>query len=129
MIERDPALVSHLVALTRDPDWLVAQRALDLLEKLAQDRPDRIAPYKRVFLGPLAHSDKWEVRLQIVRVSPLFHWTRTQLRQVERILVENVSFPQTFVRAWALDSLSRLAEGHPTLPGSAPPSCLRAELQ
>lgn len=31
-------------------------------------------------------------------------------RRVERILLENVSFPQTFVRAWALDGLATLAE-------------------
>ena len=29
---------------------------------------------------------------------------------MERILLENVTFPQTFVRAWALDSLATLSE-------------------
>src|SRR5215470_6734062 len=72
MVEQDPSLISELVALTRDGDWLVAQRALDLLEKLAHDHHDWVAPHKRVFLGPLARSDKWEVRLQIVRALPLF---------------------------------------------------------
>lgn len=114
-IDRNPALVTELAALTEDPDWLVAQRALDLMEKLAQDDPTRIEPHKKVFIGPLAQSDKWEIRLQIVRALPLFRWTPVQARRVEEILMENVSYPQTFVRAWALDSLATIAERRPTL--------------
>jgi HEAT repeat protein len=110
LIVRDSSLVIELVALTADEDWLVAQRALDLLEKLAQDHPDWIEPHKAVFIGPLASSDKWEIRLQIVRALPLFEWSRTDERRVEKILLENVSFPQTFVRAWALDGLATLAD-------------------
>jgi hypothetical protein len=115
MVEADRSLVEELVILTEDDDWLVAQRALDLLEKLAHDHPEWVAPHKDIFVGPLANSDKWEIRLQIVRALPLFAWTPRQLRAIERILVENISFPQTFVRAWALDSLSRLAEQRPAL--------------
>ena len=38
-----------------------------------------------------------------------------QRRRVEEILVENVDFPQAFVRAWALDSLATFAESNPKL--------------
>jgi hypothetical protein len=110
LIENDPSLVIEVAALTADEDWLVNQRALDLLEKLAHEHADWIAPYKEIFIGPLAASDKWEIRLQIVRALPLFHWSPTQADRVEEILLENVSFPQTFVRAWALDGLATLAE-------------------
>lgn len=115
MVEQNPSLVEDLAALTAQPDWLVAQRALDLLEKVAHDHPEWVALYKRVFLGPLATSDKWEIRLQIVRALPLFRWTPDQLRRVEQILRENVSFPQTFVRAWSLDGLSRIVDCRPAL--------------
>ena len=110
IVEEDPTRVRELAALTEDEDWLVAQRAVDLLEKLAHDHPDWIEPHKRIFIGPLADSDKWEVRLQIVRALPLFRWTPSQMKRVEAILVENVAFPQTFVRAWALDSLATFAK-------------------
>ncbi len=115
LIEDNPSLVSELAALTDDQDWLITQRALDLLEKLAHDHADWVAPHKTVFIGPLAASDKWEVRLQIVRALPLFHWSPTQAHRVEEILLENVRFPQIFVRAWALDGLARLAERKQTL--------------
>ena len=114
-IERNPALVSVLAALTDDPEWLVSQRALDLMEKLAHDHPDWVEPYKKIFIGPLAESDKWEIRLQIVRALPLFRWTPAQTRRVEEILIENISYPQTFVRAWALDGLTTLAKRRPAL--------------
>ena len=115
LIERDPTLVTDLVSLTADDDWLITQRALDLLEKLAHEHPTWVAPHKKVFIGRLAESDKWEIRLQIVRAVPLFHWTAAESRRVEQILLENVAFPQTFVRAWALDSLATLAKRRPAL--------------
>lgn len=115
LIEHNPARVTELAALTADEDWLVTQRALDLLEKLAHEHADWIESHKKIFIGPLATSDKWEIRLQIVRALPLFRWTPTQQRRVEKILRENVSFPQTFVRAWALDGLATLAQRKVTL--------------
>src|SRR5678815_1116866 len=115
LVEDNPSLVIDVAALTADEDWLVTQRALDLLEKLAHEHPDWIAPHKQIFIGPLAASDKWEIRLQIVRALPLFHWGPAQARRVEAILLENVTFPQTFVRAWALDGLATLAERRATL--------------
>jgi hypothetical protein len=115
LIEAEPSLVSELAELTRDTDWLIVQRAIDLLEKLAHDHREWIEPHKKVFIGPLAESDKWEIRLQIVRALPLFRWTPAQSRRVEQTLIDNVSFPQTFVRAWALDSLATLAVGKPAL--------------
>lgn len=115
LIENDPSLVGELAALTADENWLVTQRALDLMEKLAHDHPEWIEPHKKIFIGPLAQSDKWEIRLQIVRALPLFRWSPAQARRVEELLVGNVSFPQTFVRAWALDSLATLAQRKATL--------------
>jgi len=109
LIDEDPSRVGELAALRTDDDWLVTQRALDLLEKLAHDHPEWIEPHKKVFIGPLADSDKWEIRLQIVRALPLFRWTPSQSKRVEAILIENVAFPQTFVRAWSLDSLATLS--------------------
>jgi len=115
LVEQDPELIADLVALTRDEDWLVVQRSVDLLEKLAHEHPDWIAPHRRVFIGPLAEREQWEIRLQIVRALPLFRWTPKQAIRVRKILTENVEFPQTFVRAWALDGLARLAERDPSL--------------
>jgi len=105
-----PALVDDLVTLTADDDWLVSMRALDLVEKLAHTHREWIEPHKRLFIGPLADSDKWEIRLQVVRALPLFHWTAAERRRVVAILTRDADFPQTFVKAWALDSLATLAE-------------------
>ena len=108
-------LVSELAELTRDEDWLVAMRALDLLEKLAHVHPGWVEPFKDVFIGELADSDKWEIRLQIVRALPLFDWTAAERRRVLAILKRDVDFPQAFVRAWALDSLATFSQAQPRL--------------
>jgi hypothetical protein len=115
LVTADPPRLAELVQLLADDDWLVAMRAIDLLEKLAHEHPDWVEPYKAAFIGALAESDKWEVRLQIVRALPLFTWSGKDRRRVLEILQRDVSYPQTFVRAWALDSLSILAQSDPTL--------------
>jgi hypothetical protein len=109
LVEKNPERVEELAGLTDDQDWLVSQRAFDLLEKIAHDHVDWIEPHKAIFLGPAAGSDKWEIRLQIVRALPLFNWAAKDLVRVKAILLENVVYPQTFVRAWALDSLATFA--------------------
>ena len=109
LLERDPERIGELAALADDESWLIVQRVLDLLEKLAHEHPEWVEPHKRLFIGPLAESDKWEIRLQIVRALPLFRWTAAESNRVQAILLENVKFPQTFVRAWALDSLATLS--------------------
>ena len=110
LVERNPKLVVDVAALVDDEDWLVTQRAIDLLEKLAHDHPEWIEPHKHVFIGPIADSGQWEVRLQVVRALPLFKWNARDLLRVKAILRENISYPQTFVKAWALDSLATFAE-------------------
>jgi hypothetical protein len=115
LIERDTSLVNELVVLVTDDDRLVVQRALDLLEKLAHDHPERIAPHKAIFIGALADSDMWEVRLQVVRALPAFRWNANQMKRVTQILRDGITFPQTFVRAWALDSLAKFAMDDPAL--------------
>lgn len=111
----DPSRIAELAALADDADWLVSMRAMDLLEKLAHDHPEWIGPHKALFLGTLADSDKWEIRLQVVRALPLLPWTPAEQRRVIEILRRNVDYPQTFVRAWALDGLSIFSEKHPAL--------------
>jgi hypothetical protein len=90
IIESDPASVPHLVALARDPE-------------------------KRIFIGPLAESDKWEVGLQIVRALPLFTWSSRQQERVVEIPRANVDHEQIFVRAWSPDSLATLSQRRPAL--------------
>jgi hypothetical protein len=72
--------------------------------------PDWINPHKGVFIGELANSDKWEIRLQIVRALPLFKWSPADRRRVEEILFRDIEHPQKFLKAWALDSLATLAQ-------------------
>jgi hypothetical protein len=107
--------VAEVAALARDEDPLVSQRAMDLLEKLAHEHPEWIEPHRRLFIGPLADSDRWEVRLQIVRALPLFEWKKAERSRVLAILRRDVAHPRTFVKAWALDSLATLAQGDPAL--------------
>ena len=108
IVHEDPSRVAEL-ALAMDDDWLVSMRALDLLEKLAHEHPDWVEPYRDVFLGRLAQSDKWEVHLQIVRALPLFDWRPAERERAVKILRLDLKHPQKFVRAWALDSLATFA--------------------
>jgi hypothetical protein len=108
-LRADPARIAELLALTKDQDWLVVMRATDLLEKLAHERPEWVEPYKEIFLSKLADSDKWEIRLQIVRALPIFDWRDKDRQRAVEILLRDIDHPQAFVKAWALDSLAAFA--------------------
>jgi len=110
LIREKPARISELAKLTDDRDWLVSMGALDLLEKLARAQPDKVQPHKQLFIGPLADSDKWEIRLQVVRPLPLLKWTPRERKRVVEILRLDLEHPQKLVRAWALDSLASFAQ-------------------
>jgi hypothetical protein len=110
LVRLEPDRVEELARLAEDREWLVSMRALDLLEKIAHERADLVQPYSRLFIGPLADSDKWEIHLQIVRALPLLEWTRPQLDRVHQILERDMNHPQKFVRTWALDSLACFAK-------------------
>lgn len=114
-VRREPSLVAEIAALAGDADWLVSLRALDLLEKLAHQHPGWVEPHKELFLGPLADSDQWEMRLQIVRALPLFRWSPAAKRRALEILLRDLEHPKIFVRAWALDSLAAFARRDPKL--------------
>jgi hypothetical protein len=115
LVRARPERVQELAALTGDADWLVSLRALDLLEKLAHEHPAWIAPHRRLFIGALADSDRWEVRLQIVRALPLFRWSPAESRRALQILLRDVRHPRAFVKAWAADSLAAFAESDASL--------------
>jgi hypothetical protein len=115
IVQKAPARISELADLAEDSDCLVAMRAMDLLEKLTHEHPDWVAPYKRLFIGSLADSERWEIRLQVVRALPLLSWTPRERKRVIEILRRNLGCPQKFVRAWALDSLATFAREDRTL--------------
>src|SRR5437867_6348497 len=115
IVSAQPDRVSELAQLAGDEDWLVSMRALDLLEEFAHDHPEWVQSHKKLFIGSLSDSDKWEVRLQIVRALPLLNWTRRERVRAIAILQRDVKHPQKFVRAWALDSLATFAEKNAAL--------------
>jgi hypothetical protein len=111
LIEAHPARIAELARLAMDIDGLVSMRAMDLLEKIAHSHPERVQPHKQLFIGPLADSERWEIRLQVVRALPLLTWTPGERRRVIEILRRDLRHVQKFVRAWALDSLAIFACG------------------
>lgn len=113
LIERDPSRIAELAALTEDPDPVVAMRASDLLEKLAAAHPAWVQPHRKRLIGPIADSDRWEIRLQIVRALPLLRWTDRERVRVLAILRRDAAHPRLFVRAWAVDSLAAFSVTSP----------------
>jgi len=107
LVLAEPARIAELASLATDPDWLVSMRAMDLLEKLAHEVPQSVQPHRGLFIGPLADSDRWEIRLQIVRALPLLKWTPRERERAVQILRRDIEHPQKFVSAWALDSLAQ----------------------
>jgi len=114
LIDDRPARVADLAAIAGHPNWVVAMRALDLLEKLARAHPERVQPHRAVFLKA-ADSDQWLIRLQVVRALPLLRWSPKQRADAVSILRANIDYPQAFVQAWSLDGLATFAATDATL--------------
>jgi hypothetical protein len=108
LVDERPGRISEVAALAGHANWVVAMRAIDLLEKIARDDPAWVQPHRRVFLVASA-SDRWLIRLQVVRALPLLKWTPKERVEVIRALERDIRHPQLFVRAWALDSLATFA--------------------
>jgi hypothetical protein len=79
--------VGELGRLVHDADWLVAMRAVDLMEKLADEHPEWVQPHSGLFIGPLTEHLSWEIRLQIARALPLLRWTPTERERVVTLLL------------------------------------------
>jgi len=109
LLRANPAWIAELVPLVDDSDWLVVMRAVDLMEKLAHQHPERIQPHRKLFIGRLAEHPSWEIRLQIARALPLLRWTPAERKRAVAILLGYAAHPQKFVKAWSVNSLSRLA--------------------
>ncbi|HLK15980.1 MAG TPA: hypothetical protein VKT78_14335 [Fimbriimonadaceae bacterium] len=109
---QDQAAVDELARLTAGPDPLVAERALDVLEKLVHERPEWLQPHRQVFVDLLAHPH-WECRLQCVRAIPALTWTQQERSAVVERLREAIDDSQKFVSCWALDGYARLADNDP----------------
>ena len=115
LVREDPASISQLAQLACDEEWLVSMRAMDLLEKLAHENAEWVEPHRHLFIGPLADSPQWEIRLQVVRALPLFSWSPAEQRRAVEILLRDAEHPQKFVRSWAVNSLASFAENDATL--------------
>ncbi|HEY6359347.1 MAG TPA: hypothetical protein VIX35_13990 [Vicinamibacterales bacterium] len=61
LIDERPARISEVAALAGHANWVVAMRALDLLEKIAREHPAWVQPHRRVFLVASA-SDRWLIQ-------------------------------------------------------------------
>lgn len=109
LLRADPVRIAELAALVDDSDWLVVMRAVDLMEKLAHEHPQWIQPHRKRFIGSLSQHPAWEVRLQIARALPLLRWTPAERKRAVAILLDYARHPQTFVKAWSVDSLSQFA--------------------
>jgi HEAT repeat protein len=109
LLRADPTRIAGLASLVGDDDPLVVMRAVDLIEKLAHERPEWIQPHRKRLIGSLAQHGAWEVRLQIARALPLLRWTAAERKRAVAILLGYARHPQKFVKAWSVDSLSQFA--------------------
>lgn len=111
----DPELVDELAKLAKDPDWLVAMRSVDLLDKVVRAHPEWVQPHRRLFLE-LLNDEHWEIRLQCVRTAPLLEWTEQERKELLLNLSRMIDDDQKFVQAWALDAFALLSgpneQGH-----------------
>jgi HEAT repeat protein len=108
-ISRDPSQFAELVGLVEDADALVAMRAADALEKLTQDRPEWLVPFKSQLLGPWLDNEQQELRWHAVSLATRIPLSADEDRRVFAKIALFLEDKSKIVQVFSLQALYDLA--------------------
>lgn len=105
-----PEACGELLELTDHPDRLIAMRAYDAVEKVAQRHPEWIRPHKRKLLAPAKPDMPIEVKWHLARLWPMIDLSPAERARVVAQLWTWADDPREsrIVRADAIAALARL---------------------
>jgi hypothetical protein len=115
LIEEQPVARDRAGRAHRRRGLAVTQRALDSWRNWPANIRSGSRPTRRSSSARSQRATSGKSGCKSFGPCRCFTGVRHKPDRVEKILLENVAFPQTFVRAWALDSLATLAEQKMTL--------------
>jgi len=115
MVREQPELMTVLIRGLQSTDPVLRMRCADAMEKATIDRPELLAPYKKILLRKLSKIEQHEVRWHI---APMF--TRLSLSKNEEVFAVKTLLAYTcdqssIVKTMAMQALVDLAFHNPAL--------------
>jgi hypothetical protein len=105
----NPSLFGELVMGMLHSDPVVRMRAADATEKVTQQHPEWLQPYKTLLIEQVALSEQPEVRWHVCQLLPHLELTAEERRGVIDILEGYLGDKSSIVKTFAMQALADLA--------------------
>lgn len=104
-----PGLLTVLIDGMESTDPVLRMRCADAAEKVTTDRPELLAPYKRVFLQKLSKIEQQEVRWHVAPMLARLPLSEPEERSVVNILLSYTNDRSSIVKTMAMQALADIA--------------------
>jgi hypothetical protein len=108
LVLRNPRSFSELLKCLWSDDAVVRMRAADAAEKLSEQKPELLQPFKAEILGLADESQQQEVQWHMALMIPRLHLTVIERRRAAARLQEYLASRSSIVKTHALQGLSEL---------------------
>lgn len=100
-------------AIQRDP--VIRMRAADVVEKVTQEQPELLEPYRDILLNDVARIEQQEVRWHVAQMLPRLEWSESARADVIELLLDYLADASRIVVTSAMQALAEFAERDPAL--------------
>ena len=107
---KDPALFSNVFNAMLEPDPIIRMRAADAVEKITEQHPEWLDPYKQLLINEIALVEQHEVRWHAAQILPRLELNPAERRVVFQILLNYTQEKSSIVRTFAMQALVGITE-------------------
>ena len=111
----EPKLFGELFEGMLSDDPVVSMRAADAVEKVTNEHPEYLQPYKTQLLLQVAHVKQQEVRWHVAQMIPRLDLSHFERHQAMNILTAYLSDQSRIVQTFSLQAMADLAKQEPAL--------------
>ena len=115
LVAAKPKTARRLVECLFDPDFGVANRAADALERASFRQPALLAPWKHLLLGRMVDAEQNKLRWNLALMVPRLKLSAPETRRVTAILKTWLEDRSSAVKACAMEGLAGMAKQNPAL--------------
>jgi len=106
-----PELLAELFEGMTSADPVLRMRCADVAEKVTAHHPEWLAPYKKILLGELSHSEQQEVRWHVAPMLIRLPLSKREEGEVLHILLDYTQDKSSIVKTMAMQAMADLGLG------------------
>jgi hypothetical protein len=106
----DPYLFEVVFNGMLNDDPIIRMRSADAVEKITQEHPEYLQPYKEKLIQQVAKSDQQEVRWHVAQMFPRLELSKEEQAVVVEILLDYLDDKSKIVKTSSMQALADFAE-------------------